>query len=151
MSSPSSIGGGNGRSASRIAEITGVGQKTLVIAGTGGAGGVLGIAVLDLVRSQPQMVLTLFREWGPLALIVMIGMLVADRRLGESNQVSREMAASMQKLADATNRIAEKDDERARELELAVGVMARDTSEVLSRVKELKAQMERGAHGDPRS
>jgi hypothetical protein len=130
-------GGGSG---SRIAEITGVGVKTLIIAGATGAGGVLGLAIMELVHSQPQMVLGIFREWGPLAAIVMVGMFVVDRRMGENNRVQLQAAASMQSLSESVSRLAERDDREAEHQRTLLNYVGAQMEKILEEFSELKCR-----------
>jgi uncharacterized phage infection (PIP) family protein YhgE len=59
-------------------------------------------------------------------------------------QVGRDNATSQQRLADAVNQIAQKDDERAREMELVVGQLARNSRQLLDDFRDLKQKLSEG-------
>jgi hypothetical protein len=59
-------------------------------------------------------------------------------------QVGRDNATSQQRLADAVNQIAQKDDERAREMDLVVGQLARNSRQILDDIRDLRERLPEG-------
>jgi hypothetical protein len=55
--------------------------------------------------------------------------------------VSRESALSQQKLADAMQQIAQKDDVRGREMELGMATLGRNTEKVLQHMVEIRTEL----------
>jgi hypothetical protein len=116
-----------------------------VLGGSIGVGTVIAYAVYAVAKAQPALIIELVRSWGVLGLLSVVGMVLWDRRQGETIAATRESAAAFaagaaaqQQLAAAVNKIAEKDDERFRELELTVGVTARNTREIIERLHRME-------------
>lgn len=119
--------------------------KTALFGGSLGVGVIIAEAIYEVAKQQPALVAEVLRSWGPLGLMGIVGMVLWDRRQGETIAATRESAAAFaagataqQQLATAVNRIAEKDDERFRELELTVGVTARNTREIIERLHRIE-------------
>lgn len=120
----------------------------LILGGSGaGAGAVLGLAVWRLVESEPAAVLQLVSGWGPLAVLGVVGMVLADKRFGQLIDSQAKNAEAQQSLAAAVNRLVERDDEKAREMELVIGHLARNTERILDRVSAIEEKLPTRAHG----
>lgn len=113
-------------------------------------GGSMGAAVsiIQLLATNPKFPEVVL-SWGPLFLISIAVIGIADRRMAQmleafkdSTAVQREAAAQSQKLADAVQVISKRDDERSRELELVTGHLARTNEQIFKVVKDIQAQME---------
>lgn len=122
-----------------------------VLGGSIGAGTVIAYAVYAVAKAQPAAIIEIVRSWGVLGLMGIVAMVLWDRRQGETIAATRESAAAFaagaaaqQQLAMAVNKIAEKDDERFRELELTVGVTARNTREIIERLHRMENPAAKG-------
>jgi hypothetical protein len=115
-------------------------------------GGGLGAGVtiaLVLAEKEPKLLIQTFFAWGPASLIGLVAIVLVGTGMSKGFtrvmdfgeqllQVGRDNALSQQRLADAVNQIAQKDDERAREMDLVVGQLARNSRQILEDVRELK-------------
>jgi hypothetical protein len=114
---------------------------------SGGMGAGAAIAYV-LAEREPKALIETFQRWGAWSLIALVGMVFASR-VGERAmdlaergiQAVSNSAASQQQLADAVNTIAKKDDERAREMELVVDHLARNSRRALDDLREIKEQL----------
>jgi hypothetical protein len=101
-----------------------------------------------LAEKEPKALIETFQHWGPLSLLVLVGMVLASHGasramdLGkEMLQVGRENAASQQQLADAVNAIAKKDDQESYEQRVLMGHIGTQTEKILVRFDELERRM----------
>jgi len=127
--------------------------RILVGSAGGGAGLIVALAVLDILRQQPQM-LSAIVGWGPLFVVVIIAMIGADRRMGQFIAASERNAVSIEsfvgeqrRVADSTHAIAEsmvsisqKDDMHARSMEAAIGSVAQTNETILQELRQLRTE-----------
>lgn len=124
----------------------------ILLGGGLGAGATIALVLAD---KEPKLLIQTFFAWGPASLIGLVAVVLVGQGVskgftkvmdfGESMlQVGREAASSQQKLADAVNLIAQKDDERAREMELVVGQLARNSRQLLDDFRDLKQKLSEG-------
>lgn len=99
-------------------------MKTAVQLFTAGAGFGFTYVVYELVKTQPEAIIAGLIQWGPMFAIAAGVLMIFDRRGGEFIQANRENAAASQQLADAVNRIAQKDDQVSRERDLLLNDIA---------------------------
>jgi hypothetical protein len=123
--------------------------KHLLTGGGVGLGAALGYFLMSATGDERKLLIETVAKFGPWFVMGIAGIVFVDRRVGEGINVLKENASSQQKLADAVSSIANRDDERARENEIVVGVLARNSSEILSRMKgiEQALNIEERAHG----
>jgi hypothetical protein len=114
---------------------------------SGGMGAGAAIAYV-LAEREPKALIETFQHWGMWSMLGLVAMVLASRAgdrlmdLGErAIQAVTNSAASQQQLADAVNTIAKKDDERAREMELVVDHLARNSRRALDDLREIKEQL----------
>lgn len=121
----------------------------LALAGTVGAGGMIGYL---LVQSEPKLVIETFRAWGAPAFLGLVALILivstfkswGDQMLAVSMQhadAQRENAVAQARVADAVNLIAQKDDERAREMELVVDALTRNSHTLLQEIREVRKSL----------
>lgn len=117
----------------------------------GGAGAGVTIALV-LAEKEPKLLIQTFFSWGPASLIGLVAIVLVSQGISKGFtrgmdfgekvlQMGREVADSQRQLADAVNQIAKKDDEHAREMDLVVGQLARNSRQILDDVRELKQQL----------
>lgn len=106
-----------------------------------GAGGVVALAIFDVVRSQPEMTMKLLDAWGAPFVLMVAGMYLADRRMGQMIQTGKENAQALTSMAGAIDRIATKDDQREREQELLVNHLIAEIKDVKGGISAI---LERG-------
>lgn len=106
-----------------------------------GAGGVMAVAVIDILRSRPELTIKIISDWGaPFALVVIV-MGVFNQRFGQLIQTGKENAQAMTSMAGAMDRIATRDDVREREQELLVNHLIAELKDVKSGISTI---LERG-------
>lgn len=134
------VGGGSVRGK------TGISVPHLAMAGT--AAGSAAIVYALAQKTDPALLIKLFEGWGPLGVIVILGMVMANQWIGKGVEACKEIAASQQKvadsqqnLADSVKAIAAKDDERSREMELVVNHLARNSKQLLEDVSAMRREM----------
>jgi hypothetical protein len=82
-----------------------------LLLGTGaGAGAFLAYLAARLLLAEPRLALTIVGQWGPMLVVLMVGLWFANARVGEWIAVMRENTQAQQQMADALRLIAEKDD-----------------------------------------
>jgi hypothetical protein len=125
---------------------------SVLLGGGVGAGATIALVLAD---KEPKLLIQTFFAWGPWSLIGLVGLVLLSQGaskgftrvmdFGEKLlQVGRDNATSQQRLADAVNQIAQKDDERAREMELVVGQLARNSRQLLDDFRDLKQKLSEG-------
>jgi hypothetical protein len=93
-------------------------RKLLV--GTGaGAGAYLAYLGSRVLLAEPRMVLTIVGQWGPMVVVLLVGLWFANGRVGEWIGVMRDNTQAQQQMADALGQIADRDD-RASERQQAM-------------------------------
>jgi hypothetical protein len=120
----------------------------------GGAGCALTI-LLVLAEKEPGAIVGTLRQWGPASLIGMIAVALASRAFDQVVDVGRQIVASsaqtaqsQQSLADAVNRIANKDDREREEQRRLLSYIGTQQEKILERLDALKLEEKaKGAHG----
>jgi len=102
----------------------------------GGAGAAITV-VLVLAEKEPRLLIQAVTGFGPWWLMGFLVIALMYQGGGKLLQVARDNASSQQSLADAVNRIATKDDERNREMELVVNYLARNSKQALDELGQL--------------
>jgi len=117
-------------------------QRTLILSLGAGSGFAFAIALLQLLRPSAPGLLTVLATWGPMFLVVVLGMVLFylmvntwGQRLVESIAAN---AAAQQSMADAMQQIAHRDDVRERERELALDHLAYTTQTILRTVQAIE-------------
>ena len=107
-----------------------------------GAGMVVAMAVLEVIRSQPQMAMTMLDKWGaPFALtVIVVGLF--NQRAGQLIQIGKENAQAIGSMAGAIDRIATKDSQREREQEILVDHLNSEMREVKDGVQQILSRLE---------
>lgn len=115
--------------------------KKLVLGGSVSAGAVLAYELLEIARRDPKVIEAVV-SWGPMFAIAICGMLIVDRRIGSGVEALNANASAQQKLADAVQQIAQRDDERQREMELVIGHLSRNSAAILDHVSEMRKDID---------
>jgi SNF family Na+-dependent transporter len=117
-------------------------QRTLVFSIGAGSGLAVAAAVLQLIRPNAGQVLAVMAAWGPMFLVVMLGMILFYLMLGGWGQrlvdAMTTNAVAQQQMADAMQQIAHRDDVRDRERELALDHLAYTTQTILRTVQGIE-------------
>lgn len=140
---------------SRVAEaVSGASVKSTLLTLGGISGGVsLTYLLVEILKTDPElsrMAMQTVMQWGPMFVLFAAVLYLNDRRFGQmihnqnesqkqTLEVQRENTTAQQKMADAVHRLAEKDYERQREMELVIAHMGRDAK----RTRELLEDMDR--------
>ena len=104
----------------------------------GGAMTSIGAVVYTLAEKEPRLLIETLQKFGPSTFLGLVALVILDRGLKNGITILREGTIAQQRLADAVQAIAQKDDERARELELVVGHLARNSRQILEEIKSMK-------------
>jgi len=113
-----------------------------VLGGTGaGMTVALIIMLVKLIEANPAAAWRIVEQWGPVFTLALVGLVLVDRRFGQFIETTQKSSAAMQELASSVHQMAEKDDRRAQATEAAVGFVAQQNEEILSRLKEIKDSM----------
>ena len=120
-------------------------RKAIEIVGGAGVGATIALTLID---KEHHYIVETFRAWGAPALLGLVALLLvsqgASRVLDLGEQilpVLRENAASQQRLADAVNAIAKKDDQEAYEQRVLMGHIGTQTEKILTRFDELERRL----------
>jgi hypothetical protein len=118
--------------------------KHLLTGGSVGLGAALGYFLMSATGDERKLLIETVAKFGPWFVMGIAGIVFVDRRVGEGINVLKDNAISMkenavsnQKLADAVSMIANRDDSRAREQELAMDVMVGETRKIHEKLDEL--------------
>lgn len=132
------------------------GPKNVVTWVMSGTAGVIAYALLAIMRGSPQAALAVLTSWGPLFAVVLALLMLLDRwgqRFGDkllettaasaaaqqaSAEAQKANAEAQRSMAAAIERIAAKDDERARERELAMDHLAYTAQAILQKVMTIE-------------
>lgn len=128
----------------------------VLLGGGLGAGATIALVLAD---KEPKLLIQTFFAWGPASLIGLVAIVLVGQgvskgftsvmefgdkmlQVGRENAASaRENAASQQRLADAVNAIAKKDDQEAYEQRVLMGHIGTQTEKILTRFDELEKRM----------
>lgn len=94
--------------------------------------------VYSVTKTEPRALLELIAHWGPVFVLSALVIWLGDRRMGELISLNRENVVAQQRMADAMQAIAHKDDERAREQELLIGELTRNSQTILRHMAEFE-------------
>jgi hypothetical protein len=117
-------------------------QRTLILSLGAGSGFALAVAILQLLRPSGVQLLAVLATWGPMFLVVILGMVLFYLMVGTWGQRLVDSiaanAAAQQSMADAMQQIAHRDDVRERERELALDHLAYTTQTILRTVQAIE-------------
>jgi hypothetical protein len=120
-------------------------SRPLVIGLGAGSGVALLTVILQVTRPEAKPVIEAVLRWGPLFVIVLLGMELLHSTINTWGKqfvtAATANAVALQSMADAMQRISQKEDERDRERELMLDHLAFTTQQTLSKVELL---LERG-------
>jgi hypothetical protein len=102
----------------------------------GGAGAGVMIVYL-LVQKEPRLALEVIKSWGAPAMLGLVAMVLVDRGFRNLIQVGRENAVAQQRLADAVQEIASRDNAEAVQQRAIMDHVATQTEKILTRLDEL--------------
>jgi len=121
-----------------------------LLTGTAGTGAMLAYFFVQALRSDPELmkeVIVGVLRWGPLFVICAALIWVLDNRMKEFAAANRDSATQQQRMADAMQQLAQKDDIERRELKLTIGYVASQQEKILERLDEvLTSGRSKGAH-----
>jgi hypothetical protein len=116
-----------------------------ILLGSAMGGGVT-IACL-LAEKEPKALIETFQRWGAASFLALVALVIVNQAvgrfmdLGESMlQVGRDNAASQQKLADAVQELANKDDREKEEQRRLLSYVGSQQEKILSAIEDLKTQ-----------
>jgi hypothetical protein len=115
----------------------------------GGGAGTCGAIVYMLVEKEPKLALEVIQSWGAPAMLGLVAMVIVDRGVRSLVQSNKETAAAQQRLADAVEQIAKRDDMEAMAQRALMNHVASQTEKILGRFDDLERRAKEGpqAHG----
>lgn len=101
----------------------------------GGTAVMLGLAALDLLKQRPEFLPLLLNGNFLMFSVVVIGIVVFDRRWQGEAEIRLRQVTAQEQLAAGVNALVSKDDERAREQDITMNYLARNSADILKLVK----------------
>jgi hypothetical protein len=113
----------------------------------GASGGAAIMAtVLEMVRPEGKPIVDALVHWGPLFVIVLVGMILTHNTVNNWGKrfvdAAISNATALQSMADAMQRISQREDERDRERELLFDHLAYTTQAILKGVEQLDGKVD---------
>jgi hypothetical protein len=108
--------------------------KHLLTGGSVGLGAAFGYFLMSANGDERRLLIETVAKFGPWFVMGIAGMVFMNQRVSEGISVLKENAASQQKLADAVNTIAQRDDNRQREQELTMATLVRQQEELHGKI-----------------
>jgi hypothetical protein len=116
--------------------------RGVLLAGGAGTGLALTYAAVELMRSEPKAfadaVIRAFLQWGPMFILCLVGMFIVNNVGQKLLEHSAAHAAAQQRMADAMQQIASRDDQASRERELLLNDVAFVLKEVKTQVSAIR-------------
>jgi hypothetical protein len=113
----------------------------------GGGVGAGAMIAYELAEREPKALIETFQHWGAQSLIALVALVIASQLggrfidLGEQMlQVGRENSASQQKLADAVQELANRDDREKEEQRRLLSYVGSQQEKILTAIDDLKQQ-----------
>jgi hypothetical protein len=113
----------------------------------GGGMGAGAIIAYELAEREPKALIETFQRWGAASFLVLVALVIASQiggrviDLGESMlQVGRDNAVSQQKLADAVQELANRDDREKEEQRRLLSFVGSQQEKIMLALDELKQQ-----------
>ena len=108
----------------------------------GASGGAAVMAtVLEMVRPEGKPIIEALARWGPLFVLMLVGMILLHNTVNNWGRqfVSAAItnATALQSMADAMQRISQREDERDRERELVLDHLAYATQQILKNTESM--------------
>lgn len=102
----------------------------------GGTAVVIGLAAIEAVKQKPEFLPQLLGGNVLFFSALVIGMVVFDRRLQSYAEMHARSVSAQEQLAANVGALVSKDDQRAREQEILLGHLARQTDTILRYLEE---------------
>jgi shikimate 5-dehydrogenase len=115
-------------------------KSALLRWGSGGAAAAVIYQLFELVAGNEALIAQVL-NWGPLFVIVVVGMLIVDRRMGQNVEVNRRTAEATAQLAAAVQHLSEKDDRRAQATDAAIGFVAQQGEQILAKLNAIEERL----------
>ena len=107
----------------------------------GGTAVMIGLAAIEAVRQRPDFLPQLLGGNVLMFSALVIGMVVFDRRLQSYAELHGRSVTAQEQLAANVGALVAKDDERAREQDITLNYLARNSAEVLERLGNIEARL----------
>jgi hypothetical protein len=119
-------------------------SRPVVIALGAGSGVALATVILQIARPETKPMVEAVLRWGPLFVIVLVGMALLHSTINiwgkQFVTAATANAVALQSMADAMQRISQKEDERDRERELVLDHLAYTTQQILNKVESMESR-----------
>jgi hypothetical protein len=92
----------------------------------------------SLIESEPRLVIETFRGWGPMSLLCVIALVMIDRGFRGMVGAVKESSTAQQRLADAVNSIAQRDNYEAEQQKILLGHIGTTMEKVLIKLESME-------------
>jgi hypothetical protein len=107
--------------------------KKIVFGGGVTAGAMATYELFEIAKRDPK-ILESVVGWGPLFIIAVVVIVVVDRNFGQMIALGRDNVQAQQRMSDAMEKIAEKDDRQAEELRRLTSYNGLQTEKIMKRL-----------------
>jgi hypothetical protein len=104
-----------------------------------GGGGMIAIEAIKELGKHPELLPQLTSGVIPYICFAIVALVIVDRRLGTFSEMHAKGVAAQEMLAANVGALVMKDDQRAREQDILLDHLARNSEETLSLVKQTRA------------
>jgi hypothetical protein len=105
--------------------------KKVVLGGGVSAGAIATYELFEIAKKDPHLLQAVI-GWGPLFIIAVVAIVVVDRNFGQMIQLGRDNVQAQQRMSEAMEKIADKDDRQAQKLETLSSYSALQSEKVLN-------------------
>lgn len=107
-----------------------------IMHGIGGGGAVaVGLAVIKAVENRPEFLPQLLGGNAPLFTALLLAMFFANQRFSQFTELQTRNVEANEKLAAGVNALVMKDDQKAREQEILLDHLAKQTEKILAHLE----------------
>ena len=110
-------------------------MKGALLTGGAGVGAALAFSLVDAIRAEPKVFLSILANWGPLFGVAIVLMILGDRRMGELIASNRANADAQARMADAIQEIAGKSDSETMEQRRLMSYIGSQMEKILARLE----------------
>jgi hypothetical protein len=107
--------------------------KKVLLGGGVTAGAMATYELFEIAKRDPK-ILESVVGWGPLFIIAVVVIVVVDRNFGQMIALGRDNVQAQQRMSDAMEKIAEKDDRQAEELRRLTSYNGLQTEKIMKRL-----------------
>jgi hypothetical protein len=120
----------------------------VLLGGTGvGTSAVIAYELIGALKSEPKLLIETLAHWGPWFVIGVIGVVALDRNVSQLIQLGRDNVQAQQRMADAMQQLAEKDDRKSERQDLLMSTIGSQMEKILERFEDFENRFSARAKG----